>query len=125
FVRGGRDRRRRQPARRGDRSADRRGGPLDQRAFLARGGALHHLLRDGFGAGVPSPRSFHGRRGSQDMKSDHIPAILVVIFASVIGLAFVLPQWVMFLLTIAMAKAFVVLGLVILQRTGLVSFGQA
>jgi ABC-type branched-subunit amino acid transport system permease subunit len=59
------------------------------------------------------------------IKADHIPVILVVIFASVIGLAFVLPQWVMFLLTIAMAKAFVVLGLVILQRTGLVSFGQA
>ncbi len=59
------------------------------------------------------------------IKPDLTPAILVVIFAAVVGLAFVLPQWVMFLLTIAMAKAFVVLGLVILQRTGLVSFGQA
>jgi branched-chain amino acid transport system permease protein len=58
-------------------------------------------------------------------RPDLIPAILVAIFASVVGLAFVLPQWVTFLLTIAMAKAFVVLGLVILQRTGLVSFGQA
>ncbi len=60
-----------------------------------------------------------------DIKPDRIPAVLALIFASVFGLAFVLPQWVMFLLTIAMAKAFVVLGLVILQRTGLVSFGQA
>ena len=59
------------------------------------------------------------------IKPDLTPAILVAIFAAVVGLAFVLPQWVMFLLTIAMAKAFVVLGLVILQRTGLVSFGQA
>ena len=59
------------------------------------------------------------------VKSDVIPAVLAAIFASVVGLAFVLPQWVMFLLTIAMAKAFVVLGLVILQLTGLVSFGQA
>jgi len=59
------------------------------------------------------------------VKHDLIPAILAAIFATVVGLAFVLPQWVMFLLTIAMAKAFVVLGLVILQRTGLVSFGQA
>ncbi len=59
------------------------------------------------------------------MKADRIPAVLSLIFASVVGLGFVLPQWVMFLLTIAMAKAFVVLGLVILQRTGLVSFGQA
>jgi ABC-type branched-subunit amino acid transport system permease subunit len=59
------------------------------------------------------------------MKPDRTPAILAAIFACVVALAFVLPQWVMFLLTIAMAKAFVVLGLVILQRTGLVSFGQA
>jgi ABC-type branched-subunit amino acid transport system permease subunit len=59
------------------------------------------------------------------MKADRTPAVLAAIFASVVGLAFVLPQWVTFLLTIAMAKAFVVLGLVILQRTGLVSFGQA
>ena len=59
------------------------------------------------------------------MKPDFTPAILAALFASVVGLAFALPQWVMFLLTIAMAKAFVVLGLVILQRTGLVSFGQA
>ena len=59
------------------------------------------------------------------MKTDRTPWILAVIFASVVGLSFVLPQWVMFLLTVAMAKAFVVLGLVILQRTGLVSFGQA
>jgi len=34
------------------------------------------------------------------------------------------PSWLMFLLTIAMAKAFVVIGLVILMRAGLVSFGQ-
>ena len=59
------------------------------------------------------------------MKPDRTPAILAAIFASVVGLAFMLPQWVIFLLTVAMAKAFVVLGLVILQRTGLVSFGQA
>jgi branched-chain amino acid transport system permease protein len=56
---------------------------------------------------------------------DRTPAILALIFAAVVGLALVLPQWMTFLLTIAMAKAFVVLGLVILQRTGLVSFGQA
>lgn len=59
------------------------------------------------------------------MKPDRTPLILAAIFTTLVGLAFVLPQWVMFLITIAMAKAFVVLGLVILQRTGLVSFGQA
>ncbi|HEX6143709.1 MAG TPA: branched-chain amino acid ABC transporter permease [Geminicoccaceae bacterium] len=41
------------------------------------------------------------------------------------ALGFVLPDWAIFLTTIAVAKAMVVLGLLILWRTGLVSFGQA
>lgn len=40
-------------------------------------------------------------------------------------LGFVLPSWAVFLFTVAIAKALVVLGLLILWRTGLVSFGQA
>jgi branched-chain amino acid transport system permease protein len=38
--------------------------------------------------------------------------------------AWQLPQWLVFLLTVALAKGIVVLGLVLLMRTGLVSFGQ-
>ncbi len=34
------------------------------------------------------------------------------------------PQWLVFLLTLALAKGLVVLGLLLLMRTGLVSFGQ-
>lgn len=34
------------------------------------------------------------------------------------------PQWLVFILTIALAKGIVVLGLLLLMRTGLVSFGQ-
>ena len=37
----------------------------------------------------------------------------------------VLPEWVASLVTIAFANALVVLGLVVLWRAGLVSFGQA
>ncbi len=36
-----------------------------------------------------------------------------------------LPQWLMFLLTVAAARGLVVLGLMLLLRAGLVSFGQA
>ena len=36
-----------------------------------------------------------------------------------------MPDWALFLTTVAVAKALVVLGLMILWRTGLVSFGQA
>lgn len=35
-----------------------------------------------------------------------------------------MPQWLAFLITLALAKGLVVLGLVLLMRTGLVSFGQ-
>ena len=35
-----------------------------------------------------------------------------------------LPQWALFLVTVALGKGFVVLGLMILLRAGLVSFGQ-
>jgi len=36
-----------------------------------------------------------------------------------------LPQWAMFIMTVAMARGLVVLGLLLLLRCGLVSFGQA
>jgi len=52
---------------------------------------------------------------------------------AVIGIAFVvlaaagpwLPQWAMFIVTIAFARGLVALGLLLLLRAGLVSFGQA
>lgn len=39
-------------------------------------------------------------------------------------MAVVLPNWLSFITTVALAKGLVVLGLVLLMRTGLVSFGQ-
>ncbi|MDO8346326.1 MAG: branched-chain amino acid ABC transporter permease [Rugosibacter sp.] len=52
------------------------------------------------------------------------PALLLaaVVFA---GGAWLMPAWLAFLLTLALAKALVVLGVVIQMRAGLVSFGQA
>ncbi|MGB0732227.1 MAG: branched-chain amino acid ABC transporter permease [Pontibacterium sp.] len=41
-----------------------------------------------------------------------------------IGAGFLLPGWLTFVLTIALAKGLVVLGLLLLMRAGLVSFGQ-
>ncbi len=46
-------------------------------------------------------------------------------FALTALVGILLPDWAVFLLTLALAKALVVLGLLILWRTGLVSFGQA
>lgn len=40
------------------------------------------------------------------------------------GLGFVLPEWLTFLVTLALAKGLVVLSVVLLMRAGLVSFGQ-
>lgn len=52
------------------------------------------------------------------------PALLLagVVFAAS---AWVMPAWLAFLLTLALSKALVVLGVVIQMRAGLVSFGQA
>jgi ABC-type branched-subunit amino acid transport system permease subunit len=51
-------------------------------------------------------------------------ALALAAILLVVG-SFFVPDWVIFLLTVIIAKAMVVLGLVILWRTGLMSFGQA
>lgn len=52
------------------------------------------------------------------------PALLLAAAVFVAG-AWIMPAWLAFLLTLALAKALVVLGVVIQMRAGLVSFGQA
>lgn len=52
---------------------------------------------------------------------------VILILFSVVGIlaaGLVMPGWLTFLLTLALAKGLVVLGLLILMRAGLVSFGQ-
>ena len=56
---------------------------------------------------------------------DRTLLLLGAIFLAAAVAGFVMPDWAMFLTTVAVAKALVVLGLMILWRTGLVSFGQA
>jgi ABC-type branched-subunit amino acid transport system permease subunit len=56
---------------------------------------------------------------------DRTIRVLWAIFAAAVAAGFVMPDWAIFLTTVAVAKALVVLGLMILWRTGLVSFGQA
>ena len=50
---------------------------------------------------------------------------LFVAGLTVFGIGLLLPNWLTYLLTIAIAKGLVVLGLVLLLRAGLLSFGQA
>ena len=53
---------------------------------------------------------------------------VAVVLASFVVLAIAgpwLPQWAMFIMTVAFARGLVALGLLLLLRTGLVSFGQA
>jgi branched-chain amino acid transport system permease protein len=52
------------------------------------------------------------------------PALLLTAALLMAG-AWVMPAWLSFLLTLALSKALVVLGVVIQMRAGLVSFGQA
>src|SRR4249920_1693047 len=59
------------------------------------------------------------------MTRDRTPALLAAVLAAVAVGGLALPQWALFILTIACAQGLVVLGLMLLLRAGLVSFGQA
>ncbi|MFK7944517.1 MAG: branched-chain amino acid ABC transporter permease [Paracoccaceae bacterium] len=52
------------------------------------------------------------------------PVAAMLALAALIGLSFILPDWALFLITIALAKGLVSLGIVTQMRAGLVSFGQ-
>jgi branched-chain amino acid transport system permease protein len=58
------------------------------------------------------------------MNRDHTVPTLAVACALLLVTAPFAPQWLVFLLALSLAKGLVVLGLVLLMRTGLVSFGQ-
>ena len=59
------------------------------------------------------------------MTRDRTPLLLGAVLAAVVAGGLALPQWALFILTIAFAVGLVVLGLMLLLRAGLVSFGQA
>lgn len=59
------------------------------------------------------------------MTLDRTQVALGAILLAVAALGPFLPKWALFLLTIAVAKGLVALGLMLLLRAGLVSFGQA
>ena len=54
----------------------------------------------------------------------HTIPILTVFLAALLVAGPLMPLWLVFLLTVAFAKGLVVLGLLVMMRTGLVSFGQ-
>jgi branched-chain amino acid transport system permease protein len=58
------------------------------------------------------------------MSRDPTTTLLLAAGVVLLAAAPLAPQWLVFLLTLALAKGLVVLGLVVLMRTGLVSFGQ-
>jgi ABC-type branched-subunit amino acid transport system permease subunit len=51
-------------------------------------------------------------------------AAAAVALAALLAVAFAAPQWLVFMTMLVLAKGTVVLGLLVLMRTGLVSFGQ-
>lgn len=59
------------------------------------------------------------------MSADRTPLILALILVAILAAGPFVPQWTLFILTVAIAKGLVVLGLLLLLRCGLVSFGQA
>jgi ABC-type branched-subunit amino acid transport system permease subunit len=59
------------------------------------------------------------------LRPDKAPLLIGIILAAILAGGFLLPQWAMFIATIALANGLVALGLMMLLRAGLVSFGQA
>jgi len=59
------------------------------------------------------------------MTRERTPLLLALVFLFVVSFGVLLPQWAMFIVTIAIARGLVALGLLLLLRAGLVSFGQA
>jgi ABC-type branched-subunit amino acid transport system permease subunit len=59
------------------------------------------------------------------MKRDRTLLLLLLVLMLVTTAGTLLPQWAMFIVTIAFANGLVALGLMLLLRAGLVSFGQA
>jgi branched-chain amino acid transport system permease protein len=59
------------------------------------------------------------------LSQDRTPVLIGVVLAALLAGGLFLPQWAMFIVTIAFAKGLVALGLMLLLRAGLVSFGQA
>jgi branched-chain amino acid transport system permease protein len=51
--------------------------------------------------------------------------IVITTFIALVLFGKLLPQWAMFIMTVGLARGLVVLGLLLLLRAGLVSFGQA
>lgn len=56
---------------------------------------------------------------------DRTTLALLVALAGILATSLVAPGWAIFLVTVMLAKGMVVLGLMVLWRTGLMSFGQA
>jgi len=59
------------------------------------------------------------------LKRDRILVLVGAVLAVVLAGGAFIPQWAMFIVTIAFAQGLVALGLMLLLRAGLVSFGQA
>ena len=55
---------------------------------------------------------------------DRTEKVSALLLAVLLGGGVLLPQWALFLVTVSLAKGLVVLGLLLLMRTGLVTFGQ-
>ena len=59
------------------------------------------------------------------MNRDRTPLVLGALLAVVVAAGAFVPPWLLFIVTLAVARGLVALGLMLLLRAGLVSFGQA
>src|SRR5262249_59413609 len=124
-LRGDRHRRARQRHGGRHRGPPGRAAPGGRHPVLSRAGPVRHLRAHDRHPALPPGGPFRRCRGTPDMSrvltgtAPVVGALLVLVI-----LPLVLPDWLEFLLTVALAKALVVLGVAVLLRSGLVSFGH-
>src|SRR5690606_38558073 len=124
---GGHHRRARQHRGCGDRRADRRAGAGAGRPYVAGGRAVQHLRRDGGRAGLPSQGIVPATAGTEDlMHATTVRTVLAggLVVALLLAAGLAMPDWLLFLATMAISHGVVSLGVVVMMRAGVVSFGQ-
>src|SRR5690606_32306905 len=88
---------------------------------------VQHLRRDGGRAGLPSRGIVPATAGTEDlMHATTVRTVLAggLVVALLLAAGLAMPDWLLFLATMAISHGVVSLGVVVMMRAGVVSFGQ-
>ena len=106
-----------------DRCARGRARSRLRRSFTTRGRVVRDLCSHGHRTRISATGPIRATGCPEDLTCVLSPSLTLVLAALLVA-GPLMPSWLVFLLTVAFAKGLVVLGLLVMMRAGLVSFGQ-